>query len=260
MDADQARLEQEIAALTERINASAEEIAQQEASQHALTERGYELDREGQEAQNQANEAAVELERATARERSNTERVSELEARIAAAGAELEQTRTQLAGIEEERAQQRSFLGDGGRRGARVPAEGGGAAAGSAHRGRRGIYCGAGAGSRRRHAMHLLTLAGNARNYIAQGEESLAALEREAERLEGEMGQARIEQENLGVQSGQSRLRFESADATPEAAGERDCDAARDAADASAATKTRGAPRPTNCAANRQRWQGGATR
>ena len=66
----------------------------------------------------------------------------------------------------------------------------------------------------RRHAMHLLTLAGNARNHIAQGEESLAALEREAERLEAEMGQARIEQENLGVQSGQSRLRFESADAT----------------------------------------------
>ena len=100
----------EIAALTERINSSAEEIALQEASQHALTERGYELDREGQEAQNRASEAAVELERATARERSNTERVSELEARIAASGAELEQTRTQLAGIEEERAQQRSFL------------------------------------------------------------------------------------------------------------------------------------------------------
>ena len=51
----------------------------------------------------------------------------------------------------------------------------------------------------RRHAMHLLTLAGNARNHTAQGEESLAALEREAERLEAEMGQARNEQENLGV-------------------------------------------------------------
>jgi chromosome segregation protein len=56
-------------ALTERINGSAAEIGALEASQHALTERGYELDREGQEAQNRANEAAVELERATARER-----------------------------------------------------------------------------------------------------------------------------------------------------------------------------------------------
>ncbi len=49
MDADQARLEQEIAALTERINGSVEAIGQQEANQHALTERGYDLDREGQE-------------------------------------------------------------------------------------------------------------------------------------------------------------------------------------------------------------------
>ena len=39
----------------------------------------------------------------------------------------------------------------------------------------------------RRHAMHLLTMAGNARNSTAQAEESLAALEREAERLEAEM-------------------------------------------------------------------------
>ncbi len=46
---------------------------------------------------------------------------------------------------------------------------------------------------------------------IAQGEESLAALEREAERLQAEMGQARNEQENLGVESGQARLSFESA-------------------------------------------------
>src|SRR5271166_765607 len=109
MDADQAHLEHEIAALTERVNHSVEEITQQEASQHALTERGYELDREVLEAQTRSSSAAVELERAAARERSNTERVSELEARIAASGAELEQTRTQLAGLEEERAQQKSF-------------------------------------------------------------------------------------------------------------------------------------------------------
>jgi chromosome segregation protein len=63
----------------------------------------------------------------------------------------------------------------------------------------------------RRHAMHLLTLAGNARNSVAQSEESLAALEREADRLDAEMGQSRNELENLGVQSGQARLNFESA-------------------------------------------------
>ena len=214
MDADQSRLETEIAALTERMNSSAAEIALEEASQHALTERGYELDREGQEAQTRASTAAVELERAAARERSNTERVSELEARVTASGAELEQTRTQLAGIDEERAQQKTFLetaaGEAHEFHIKVEARQHEArsAAEEVFQAERELE------SERRHAMHLLTLSGNARNYIAQGEESLAALEREAERLDGEMGQARVEQENLGVQTAESLLRFDAADTT----------------------------------------------
>ena len=110
LDAEQARLAQEIGALSEQIQASALEIGELETNQHALTEQGYEIDREAQEAQNRANESAVELERAAARERSNTERVTELEGRIAAAVAELEGTRTQLTGIAEEREQQRVFF------------------------------------------------------------------------------------------------------------------------------------------------------
>ncbi len=214
MDADQARLEQEIAALTERINSSAETIAEHEASQHTLTERGYELDREGEAARTKASDAAVELERATARERSNTERVSELDTRIAASGAELEQLRTQIAGIEEERTQQRSFLetaaGEAHAFHEKVEARQheARAAAEEVYTAERDLE------GARRHAMHLLTLSGNARNSMVQGEESLAALEREAERLEGEMGQARNEQENLGVQTGESRQRFDAADAT----------------------------------------------
>ena len=211
MDAEQARLDQEIAAFTERINSSATEIGELEGSQHSLTERGYELDREGQEAQGRANEAAVELERATARERANVERVSDLETRIAAATSELEVTRTQLGGIAEERAQQRAFLetAAGEARAFRQKVE---ARQQEARTAAEEVF---GAErqleSTRRHAMHLLTLAGNARNHTAQAEESLAALEREAERLQSEMGQARNERENLGVESGQARMRFESA-------------------------------------------------
>src|ERR1700722_5059506 len=213
MDGDQARLDQEIAGLTERISGSVEAVAQHEASQHSLTERGYALDREGEAARTRASEAAVELERATARERGNTERVSDLEARIAASGAELEQTRAQMAGIEEERAQQRSFLetaaGEAHEFRQKVEArqQEARAAAESVYTAERDLE------AVRRNAMHLLTLTGNARNFIVQGEESLAALEREAERLDGEMGQARIEQENLGVQTSESRARFEVADA-----------------------------------------------
>ena len=211
MDSEQARLDQEIAALTERINSSATEIGEFETSQHSLTERGYELDREAQEVQSRANEAAVELERATARERANVERVSDLEARIAAATSELEVTRTQLGGIAEERAQQHAFLetAAGEARAFRQKVEArqqeARAAAEEVFGAERQLE------STRRHTMHLLTLAGNARNHTAQAEESLAALEREAERLHSEMGQARNERENLGVESGQVRMQFESA-------------------------------------------------
>ena len=211
MDAEQARLEQEIGALSERINGSAAEIGELEVNQHSLTERGYELDRENQDAQNRASDAAVELERATARERANTERVADLEGRIAAAAGELEVTRSQLTGIAEERAQQHAFLetAAGEAREFRQKVEArqqeARAAADEVYTAERQLE------TTRRHAMHLLTLAGNARNSTAQAEESLAALEREAERLDAEISQARNERENLGVESGQVKLRFESA-------------------------------------------------
>ena len=191
----------------ERINNGAAEIESMETSQHSLTERGYELDHEAQEAQNRANAAAVELERAAARERSNAERVSELEARLASSAAELEQTRTQIGG--HRRRAHSSSRRFSRRRQARQRRSTRRWRRGSTKRARPRKKCSTRSGSwrpHRRHAMHLLTLAGNARNSTAQGEESLAALEREAERLEAEMGQARNEQESLGVQSGQARL------------------------------------------------------
>ncbi len=211
MDAEQAGLNAEIAGLSERVNAAAAGIGELETNQHSLTERGYQLDREGQEAQGKANEAAVELERATARERANTERVADLEARITAATAELEVTRTELGGIAEERAQQHAFLETAAsesrafRQQVEARQQEARTAAEEVFAAERHME------TTRRHAMHLLTLAGNARNHTAQAEESLAALEREAERLDAEMGQARNERENLGIESGQAKLRFESA-------------------------------------------------
>jgi chromosome segregation protein len=214
MDASQVKLGEEIATLSERINASASEIEAAEANQHTLTEQGYALDRESQEAQNRANTAAVERERATARKQADAERVSELEARIAAAAAELEQTRTQLSGIDEERKQQSAFMETAAseskafrqkveerQQEARTAAE-------AVFAAERELE------SNRRHVMQLLTLAGNARNQTAQGEESLAALEREAERLRTEMGRAQTEMESLGVRSKEAEQRFASATET----------------------------------------------
>jgi chromosome segregation protein len=211
MDAEQSRLEEEIAALTGKIASSTEEIGGLESSQHSVTERGYDLERQAHEAQERANQAAVELERATARERSNSERIVELEARIAAAGSELEQTRAQLSGIAEERGQQHKFLetAAGEARAFRQKVEArqqeARSAAEEVFSAERELE------TNRRHAMHLLTLSGNARNRTAQGEESLAALEREAERLAAEMNQARNEHENLSVETEKSRAKLTAA-------------------------------------------------
>ena len=211
MDAEQSKLETEINSLSEQINTGAESITALEASQHTFTERGYELERTQKEAQTQANNSAVELERAAARERGNTERVAELEARIAATAAEIEQTRTQLAGIIEEREQQKSFMATAAeearafRQNVEARQQQARSAAEEVFQAERQLEM------QRRSAMQLLSQAGSARNLTAQAEESLAALEREAERLEAEMRQSKNELEELGVRQGQARLSFESA-------------------------------------------------
>jgi len=211
MDADQLRLESEIAALTTQIDTSAAEIETLDASQHDLTTRGYELDRQAQSANAQANAAAVELERAAARERSNSERVLELDSRLAAATAELTQTRDQAASVAEERAQHKSFLENAAEeaRAFRQQVE---ARQTEARAGAQQVFdAERQVESGRRNAMHLLTQAGVARNQTAQAEESLAALERDHQRLESEMAQARSEASSLGAERGQANLRFASA-------------------------------------------------
>ena len=211
MDADQVRLQAEIAALTVKVDESAASIESLDAGQHELTARGYELDRQGQAANAQANAAAVELERAGSRERSNVERVAELESRLAGAAAEAEQTRAQMAGIAEERTQNKLFLETAAEESrafrAQVEAKQTEARAASQQvfDAERQLE------TMRRQAMHLLTQAGIARNQTAQAEEALAALEREAQRLENEMSQARNEAEHLGAERGQANMRFEGA-------------------------------------------------
>ena len=201
---------------------------------------------------------AVELERAAARERSNAERVTELDARIAAAAGELEQTKTQSAArLPKSASSRRRFWrrrrarpGRSTRRWQERQHEAR-TAADEVFNAERKLE------ADRSHAMHLLTLAGNARNSTAQAEESLAALEREAERLNAEMSQARNEQESLGVQSGQARLRFESAAETLKRLEVEIAELREQIAGAARGRRRECARGRTNCAANRPRqWDG----
>jgi len=211
MDSERTHLQQAVAHLTERIDVAAAEIEQKESDQHALTERGYQLDRDCQEAQNRASAATLDSERSAARRRANADRLTELEGRLTSLVGELEQTRVQLTSVADERLAQRKFLET---------------AASEAHsfhqmvdakqRETRSITEAVFAAEReleanRRNLMHLLSLSGNARNHTAQAQESLSLLAREAVRLASEMDAGRSELENLNNQHQQMKQRFDTA-------------------------------------------------
>ena len=210
MDAEQASLAAEIRVIGTQIEEHSHHVEALESEQTSGTTRGYSLDASAKEATTRANQAAIELERAVQRRHSNEERIAELEARSAAGIAELEQARQHLQGLTTERESQRSFLETAAeeaasfREQAQVCNQQAQAASRQVSEAELGLE------TSRRSTMQLLTLAGQARNQTAQAEESLASLEREAERLATERNAAGQEAEQLGAERGQASLSFET--------------------------------------------------
>ena len=110
MDAEQASLVAEIASLSSKIENHSAQVEGLQTEYSAGTSRGYTLDVSAKEASGKASQAAVELERATSRQRSNEERIAELDARMTAGAAELDQAKQHLDGLTAEREGQRKFL------------------------------------------------------------------------------------------------------------------------------------------------------
>jgi chromosome segregation protein len=210
MDSEQAALTIEIAELGTQIEQGAEHVSALEAEHSTGMARGYQLDSTAKDANARANQASVDLERATTREISNQERIAELRTRAAAGSAELEQARLHLQGLIVERESHRSFLetaaaeAAGVREQSRLCQAQARDAAESANGAEQRLE------AARRYAMQLLTQAGHARNQTMHAEESLTALEQDAERLAGEISAASGELASLGSERGQASLKFES--------------------------------------------------
>lgn len=211
MDAEQAATAQQIAQLTETIDTQAAEIETTDAEASTGRARGYELDAAIREAGVRANQTAVELERVVARIASNTDRVAELETRLETGNAELAQIRQQMETLTAERAETQSFLESATAEaaGARELAQQKQAEAQEAVRA-------VGSSEReaeafRQQSIQWMQRAGQAHREEAQAAESLAGLDREAERLSAESETARQELESLGQRRGQVSIEFESA-------------------------------------------------
>ena len=76
-----------------------EAVQSMDAEHGERTQRGYAIEREGQENREKLNKLALEMDRAAARRRTNEERCAELDARSAGAQAEIGSTEEQLAAL-----------------------------------------------------------------------------------------------------------------------------------------------------------------
>lgn len=210
MDATGVSLQEQIASLSTQIDAAAAHVEALEVQHAAAVARGYELDASAKEASARASQAAIDLERASARQHANEERIADLASRSAAGTAELDQARQQMEGLTAEREQHRAFLESAAAEAARFHQQ----ADALQQQAREAAQTVAHAEQRleaeRRRGLQLLSQASNARNQASQAEEALGALEREAERLSGEMEAARRDLETLGAERGQASLQFES--------------------------------------------------
>ena len=91
-DAEASGLEQQLAQVADEIHGRSEAVQQMESEHGDRTQRGYAIEREGQENREKLNTLALDLDRAAARRRTNEERCAELDARSAGAQAEIANT------------------------------------------------------------------------------------------------------------------------------------------------------------------------
>jgi chromosome segregation protein len=210
LDAEQTATTEKITALATQIDAQAATVDTMDAEHSEGIRTGYTLDQQIREANTQANQSAVELERIAARTAANTDRIAELTTRLATGTDDLSQAQAQLASLAGELEQHRSFLEN-----ATAESNSSREAAQShqAHA-QEAVRAVAAAEQQteqnRRASMQLMQRIGQTRNQEAQAEASLAGLQREVERLVSESDIAKQELETLGLQRGQVALSFES--------------------------------------------------
>ena len=210
-DAEAWSFDRQLAEVSEELRLKGESVQHMEAEHGERTQRGYAIERESQENRERLNGLALEIDRATARRRTNEERCAELDARSAGAQAEIGNTQEQVARLQQELETNRGTL------------ESANADVMNARQQLQQRQQEAAAASalladverqqeqRRDAILRVVSEASAVRNRITQAEERTAALDREAQRLNDETSAANQQLESFGGQRGQLGLEFQSA-------------------------------------------------
>jgi len=211
LDAESTALETQLAEIGEEMRIRGEAAGTMETEHRDRTQRGYAIEREGNENRERLNAVVMEIDRAIARRRTNEERCAELDARSAGAQAEVGSTQEQLARLKQELDANCGILESANADVALAQEElqqrqqEASAAAATLMEVERQQEL------RRSAILHAVSAVSSVRNRMTQAEERVAALDREARRLEEETGIANQQLESFGGQRGQLGLEFESA-------------------------------------------------
>jgi chromosome segregation protein len=210
LSAEATQTELAIQGLSAQLQEQGRAVESLEGEHGERQQRGYALEMEIAANQQQLTTITLEVDRSTARRANNEERCAELLARSAAASAELARAEQQLQSLQSESLANRSILET-------AAAE---VAAAQQEYVLRQTEAAAAASAvtdlerqqeaRRLALMEEMNAASRVRNQIAQGEEQIAGLDREAERLQREIGSALAEAELIGGRRGQLGLDFET--------------------------------------------------
>ena len=211
LDAEATSLEQQLTEIADEIHGKTEAVQEMEGELAGRTQRGYAIEREGQDNREKLNSLALDLDRAAARRRTNEERCAELDARSAGAQAEIANTEEQLARLQQEIETDRATLQSASADVASAQQE----------LQQRQQEASAAASSlveieqqqeqRRNAILQAVSTVSAVRNRITQAEERIATLDREFQRLNDETSTANQQLESFGGQRGQLGLEFESA-------------------------------------------------
>jgi len=211
LDAEASSLEQQLNQIADEIHGKSEAVQQMEGEHAERTQRGYAIEREGQENREKLNSLALDLDRAAARRRTNEERCAELDARSAGAQAEIANTQERAARLQQELETDRATLDSANADVANAQQElqqrqqeAATTSASLVEVERQQELC-------RDAILQTVSAASGVRNRITQAEERIVALDRDTQRLLGDAYAAQQQLESFGGQRGQLGLDFETA-------------------------------------------------
>ncbi len=210
MTGEETGLHTSIEGMAEDIRRKAEAVGALEGEHSERTQRGYAIESEIAQNRQAINAIALETERSTSRRSHNQERCAELDARTAAAHGELENAHSRLASLETELLSNRQFAESAASEVAAAQhawqvsqqeAQAANTALADGERQQEG---------RRQRVLDSMSAGSQVRSQIIQAEEHMAALDREAERMQRELSAAQIDLESFGGRRGQIAFEFET--------------------------------------------------